>query len=187
MLRVRQKPRADANKGLVQIRVENASLRYERLILLIGGEGGKNDSLEVMSASDSAALSELQGFAGGLECGVQVYYVGGGDQTLAHWVASCICRYSLSDPALSVALLEPESLWELLLRRAGFNVFAAQTVASQFKPPNRTNGVVPSGQHGLGAFMTMTREERVRRFGQLVGTRVLERVSAMVDELWNRG
>lgn len=185
MIRVRQKPRAGTNKGMIQIQVEKASLRYERLIVLVGGEGDRDDNLEVMSASDSTALSELQGFASGLECSVQVHYVGGGDNTLANWVAACICRYSLDDPDILASLLEPETLWEVLLRRAGFNVFAAQAVASQFKPPDGESNAAPSAQNGLGAFITMTRDERMRRFGQLVGPRVLERVSIAIDELWN--
>lgn len=187
MIRVRQKPRAGTNKGMIQIRVEKASQRYERLVVLVGGEGGKDDNLDAMSTSDSNALLELQGFASGLECSVQVHYVGGGDETLAHWVASCICRYSLADPCVLAGLLEPETLWEVFLRRAGFNVFAAQAVASQFKPPGGERTVAPSAQHGLSAFMTMTRDERMRRFGQLVGAKILERVSVAVDELWNKG
>ncbi|CAN8102338.1 unnamed protein product [Discula destructiva] len=185
-IRVRQKPRTNTEKTTIQVCIEKVSLRYERLIVLVGGDGGKNDNLEVMSASDSTALLELQGFASGLECSVQVHYVGGGDTTLTNWVASCICRYGLVDPAVSATLLEPETLWEVFLRRAGFNVFAAQAVASQFKPPDGGNDVTPSVQHGLGAFMIMTRDERMRRFGKLVGTTVLKRVSKAVDELWNQ-
>lgn len=187
MLRVRQKPKTGTNKGMVQIRVEKASLRYERLIVLIGGEGGKDDDLQMISASDSAALLELQGFASGLECTVQVHYLGGGDKTLANWVAACISRYSLADSGTLAGLLEPETLWEVFLRRAGFNVFAAQAVASQFKPSSGVDEVALSAQRGLGVFITMTRDERMRRFGQLVGPKVLERVSAAVDELWNQG
>ncbi|KAJ4422317.1 hypothetical protein N0V82_003073 [Gnomoniopsis sp. IMI 355080] len=187
MIRVRQIPREGTNKGMVQIRVEKASLRYERLVVLVGGDGGKEDVVDVMSSSDSSALLELQGFASGLECNVQVHYVGGGDKTLANWVAAYICRYGLADPQLVAELLEPETLWEVFLRRAGFNVFAAQVVASQFKLPSGKTIAESSAQYGLGAFMTMTRQERMRRFGQLVGSTTMERVSRNVDELWNRG
>lgn len=186
MIRVRQKPRAGTNKGMVQLRVEMASLRYERLIVLVGGDGAKDDSVDVMSSSDSTALLELHGFASGLECNVQVHYVGGGEKSLANWVANCICRYGLADPQILAGLLEPETLWEVFLRRAGLNVFAAQAVASQFKPPSDERSEIRSAQYGLGAFMTMTRDERMRRFGQLVGPRTLQRVSLKVDELWNR-
>lgn len=187
MIRIRQKPRAGTNKSMVQIQIEQAALRYERLIVLVGGEGGSDDTLSRLSPSDSTALLELQGYAGGLDCNIQVHYLGGGDKTLTNWVAAFICQHSLAVPEMLAGLLEVETLWELFLRRAGFNVFAAQAVASQLKQLGADNMAPHSAQYGLGAFVTMTRAERMRRFGQLVGPRVLERVSKAVDELWNQG
>ncbi|KAJ4390010.1 hypothetical protein N0V93_007483 [Gnomoniopsis smithogilvyi] len=187
MIRVRQKPRAGTTRSMLQIRVEKASLRYEKLIILIGGDGGKDDVLGFMSSSESYALLELQGFASGLDCNVQVHFVGGGDQTLTNWVAAFIFRYSLADPKIIAGLIEPETLWEVFLRRAGFNVFAAQVVASHFRPPSDKTNADSSFQYGLGAFMTMTRDERMRHFGQLVGAGIMERVSRNVDEVWNSG
>lgn len=187
MIRIRQKPRAGTNRSMVQTRVEKASIRYERLIVLIGGEGGGNDTLNDISSSDSAALIELQGFVSGLDCHIQVHYVGGGDKTLANWVAYYICRYSLTERKILTGLLQAETLWEVFLRRAGFNVFAAQVLVSQLKMPEPDAGAPSIVQYGLGAFVTMTRAERMRRFGQLVGLRVLGRVSKAVDELWNQG
>lgn len=186
MIRIRQKPREGSSKGIVQTQIEKTSLRYERLFVLVGGEGGGDDTLCGMSSSDSTAIQELQGYASGLDCNVQVHYVGGGAKTLANWVASFICRYGLAEPSISTRLLEEETLWELFLRRAGFNVFAAQAVASQLKQSNNEPNSTPS-QYGLGEFVTMTRAERQRRFGQLVGPKLLERVSDVVDELWNQG
>lgn len=185
MIVIRQKARAGTSKSMVQIRIEKACSRYEQLIVLVGGEGGSDDTLSRMSPSVTTALMELQGYASGLNSNIQVHYVGGGDNTLAHWVAASICRHSLADPAILSALLEVETLWEVFLRRAGFNVFAAQTVACQLRQPSSEAAETSSKQHGLGAFVTMTRSERVRRFGQLVGPRVLERVSKNLDELWN--
>lgn len=188
MIMTRQKPRAGTTKTMMQIRVEKASLRYDQLIILVGGEGGSDDTMCKMSSSDSTALVELQGYASGLDCNVQVHYVGGGDKTLAHWVAASIYRHSVAEPAILSALLEVETLWEVFLRRAGFNVFASQTVACQLKQlSSETETEASSKQHGVGAFVTMTRSERLRRFGQLVGPRVLERVSKTLDELWNDG
>lgn len=187
MIRIRQRPRAGTNKGVVQVRVEKASLRYERLIVLVGGDGDKDEVVDLMSSSDSAALLELHGFASGLESNVQVHYVVGGDKTLSHWVATFICRYGLVDQQILSVLLETETLWEVFLRRAGFNVFAAQAVASQFKPPSDAADTMTSVPCGLSAFMTMTRDERVRRFGHLVGARTLDRVSRNLGQLWNRG
>lgn len=186
MIRLRQKPREGAHKGLIQTRIEKTCLRYEQLIVLVSGEGGGDDTLSKMSSSDSMALLELQGFASGLDCDIQVYYTGGGAKTLANWVAASICRYGLAEPEISTGLLEVETLWELFLRRAGFNVFAAQMIAGQLHQ-SRHKAAKTAVQHGLGAFVTMTRAERMRLFGQLIGPRVLERVNKAVDEQWNQG
>lgn len=185
MIMVRQKPRPQSAKNGLQERIEKISLRYDRLIILVGGEGGPDDTLQEMASSDTAALADFQGFASGLECNALVYYIGGGDKTLSRWVASLVCRYGQSDPYIQQCLMEAETLWELWLRRAGFNVYAAQMVAGQLKVP-KTDTAKARGQHGLAAFATMTRNERMQRFGPLVGPRVLERVGRVVDEIWNK-
>ncbi|KAK7738840.1 hypothetical protein SLS63_002177 [Diaporthe eres] len=185
MIMVRQKPRPQSAKTGLQDRIEKISLRYDRLIILVGGGGGPDDTLREIGSSDAAALTDFQGFASGLQCNTLVHYIGGGDDTLSRWVASLVCRHGQSDPNIQNGLLEVETLWELWLRRAGFNVYAAQVVAGQLKVP-KTDIETKRGHHGLAAFVTMTRNERMRRFGPMVGPRVLERVSQAVDELWNK-
>lgn len=187
MLKIRQRPKADTNKNTIRVRIENTSLRYSQLIVLVGGEGGTDDVLLPLSSSDSAALAEFQGFAAGFDCDIRVHYIGGGDFTLAKWVSFCVCKYGSPDHGLQTNLLEMETLWELFLRRAGLNVYAAQAIVNQLKAPISNNGMPEPGSHGLSSFVTMTRAERLRRFGQLVGPRVLERVSMAVDHIWNRG
>lgn len=188
MILIRQKPRPGLSRNGFQERVEKVSARFELVVVLVGGEGGDDDTLREITASDSMALTELQGFASGLECKVTVYYVGGGDDTLSRWVASLVCRHAPTDrPQIQKGLLEAETLWELFLRRAGFNVYAAQAVAAQLKVPSSGEDSTTSSRHGLAAFVTMTRAERKQRFGQLVGLRVLERVGRLVDEIWNKG
>lgn len=185
MIMVRQKPRPQSIKNGLQERIEKVSLRYERLIILVGGAGGPDDSLREMATSDAAALADFQGFANGLDCNVLVYYIGGGDNTLSRWVASLACRHGHTDSIVQDCLIEVETPWELWLRRAGFNVYAAQMVAGQLKVP-KTETDMARGHRGLAAFTTMTRNERMRRFGPMVGPRVLARVSQTVDEIWNK-
>lgn len=185
MIKVRQKPRPQSAKNGLQERIEKIALRYDRLIILVGGEGGPDNSFREVGSSDAAALTDFQGFASGLQCNTLVYYIGGGDDTLSRWVASLVCRHGQTDPNVQNGLIEVETLWELWLRRAGFNVYAAQMVAGQLKVP-KTETDTKQGHHGLAAFTTMTRNERMRRFGPMVGPRVLERVSQVVDEIWNK-
>lgn len=188
MIMVRQKPRPQSAKNSLQERIEKIALRYDRLIILVGGEGGLDDTLRDMASSDAAALTDFQGFASGLQSNTLVYYIGGGDDTLSRWVASLVCRHGQFDPNVQNGLIEVETLWELWLRRAGFNVYAAQMVAGQLKvPKTETETETRREHHGLAAFATMTRNERMRRFGPMVGPRVLERVSQAVDEIWNKG
>lgn len=186
MIMVRQKPRPQSAKNGLQERIEKIALRYDRLIMLVGGEGGPDNSFREIGSSDAAALTDFQGFVSGLQCNTLVYYIGGGDDTLSRWVASLVCRHGQTDPNVQNGLIEVETLWELWLRRAGFNVYAAQMVAGQLKVP-KTETATRQGHHGLAAFTTMTRNERMRRFGPMVGPRVLERVSQAVDEIWNKG
>lgn len=197
MIMVRQKPRPQSVKNGLQERIEKISPRYDRLIVLVGGNSGSDDTFREMSSSDAAALTEFQGFASGLNCNALVHYIGGGDDTLSKWVASLVCRYGQPDPNVQMCLMEEETLWELWLRRAGFNVYAAQMVAGQLKVPNTdtdTSGehhglawfTTMGEHHGLAGFATMTRNERMRRFGPVIGPRVVERVSRAVDGIWNK-
>lgn len=185
MIMVRQKPRPQSAKNGLQERIEKIALRYDRLIILVGGGGGPDNTLREMASSDAAALTDFQGFTSGLQCNTLVYYVGGGDDTLSRWVASLVCRHGQPDPSVQNGLIEVETLWELWLRRAGFNVYAAQVVAAQLKVP-KTETDTKKEHHGLAAFVTMSRNERMHRFGPMVGPRVLERVSQTVDEIWNK-
>jgi hypothetical protein len=185
MLMVRQKPRPQSAKNGLQERIQKTALRYDRLVILVGGGGGPDDTFREMASSDTAALTELQGFTSGLGCNALVYYIGGGEDTMSRWVASLVCRYGQVDPNVQRCLMEDETLWELWLRRAGLNAYAAQMVAGQLKVP-RTNTATMGEHHGLAAFVTMTRDERMRRFGPVVGPRVLQRVNRIVDEIWNK-
>lgn len=185
MIMIRQKPRPQLAKNGLQERIEKIALRYDRLIVLVAGQGDPDDTFREMASSDATALTDFQGFASGLDCKILVYYIGGGDETLSRWAASLVCRYGQPDLNKQNCLIEAETLWELWLRRAGFNAYAAQMVAGQLKVPKTETGAA-RGQHGLAAFTTMTRGERMRRFGPMVGSRVLERVSQTVDEIWNK-
>lgn len=85
-------------------------------------------------------------------------------------------------------LLQDETLWEIWLRRAGLNAFAAQAVLGALKQPSddRGPGLQISDQvWGLPAFVLMGAEERRSRFeGMLGGREVLERVGRVVDGGW---
>lgn len=97
---------------------------------------------------------------------------------------------------LSTCTHEPQ--WELFLRRAGLNAFAAQVTLAALKAPIASglgksspgpsaNAVAAerAGAYGLTAFVTMSSDERLRRFGRLMGgSRVLQSVNRLLEQRW---
>lgn len=134
-----------------------------------------------MDAHDCEALIEFVGFASGFDSIVLVQIVGGGQETLAKWIASAIDRYHIPSE-----LLDDETHWEVFLRRGGLNAFAAQIVIGALKAPEGVNPLSPSklGFFGLAAFVEMGREKRFANFGKVCGMKVLERVSGVIDGIW---
>lgn len=123
-----------------------------------------------------------------------VVYVGGGAETLARWVAALVCdeyNYHMKGEAAGVRdlLLPVETYWEVFLRRAGMNAFAAQVVLGKLKVPD---GQVAVGGargevYGLPLFVMMPRERRIVLFEEVLGGRkVLDRVSEVMDEPWGQ-
>lgn len=185
IVKLRQKP-LPGTKGnsAIYSRVEKVSARYERLIVLVS-EGIAHD-METVDITPAAAdaVARFQGFVVGLETQVLVFYVAGGEDNLAKWTASLACRYA-ADPATQSYLLQKESTWELFLRRAGLNVYAAQAILGMLEEAH----VMISGRplRGLAAFVKMSDVERLARFGQVVGgTRVLQRASRVIDRNWDQ-
>jgi len=182
MVKVRQKPVPGTNGITVfRDRLGRVAVRYEKLVLLVS-EGSKDETLGEMSPSDAVAFAELQGHVLGLDTDVAVYYVGGGEQTVARWAASFVCRNDEASQ-LDSLLLDAETQWELFLRRAGMNVYAAQVVGRMLKAPDES--LEAAGHHGLSAFVQMSAEERLAQFGEILGgRRVLERVGQVINAPW---
>ncbi|KAK3487607.1 uncharacterized protein B0T23DRAFT_322770 [Neurospora hispaniola] len=172
--------------------VENVAIRHERLIVLISEGNKHSETMDPLSQSDAKALAEFQCFASALQAqtDVYVYYVGGGTETLAKWVAATICDYGTEAQEWQSILLPVETGWELFLRRAGMNVFAAQVVLGMLRVPD--DEVAIGGKegklYGLPAFLMMSKDERAEKFAEIFGgRRLLDAVSAVVDEPWGDG
>ncbi|AEO66379.1 uncharacterized protein THITE_2077924 [Thermothielavioides terrestris NRRL 8126] len=170
--------------------VANVSARHERLVVLVSEGNKHSETASPLSQSDARALAEFQGFAAGLRTAdVQVVYVAGGVETLAKWVAATICRHAGEAEAVRDLLLPVETLWEVFLRRAGMDVFAAQVVLGRLKMPEDRPAVGGGdGQvFGLPLFVMMSKERRIELFeGVFGGRRMLERVSEVIDEPWGQ-
>jgi hypothetical protein len=112
---------------------------------------------------------------------------------------SVLVNTDTQDMGYRFSFLHEETQWELFLRQAGFNPFAAQAVLgilksetekpitdalvcledSQGDGPN--NRAFPSG---LSLFMELRSQERYKMFANVIGPRVLRRVESVIDKDW---
>jgi hypothetical protein len=175
--------------------VENVAVRHERLVVLVSEGNKHSETASPLAPADARALAAFQGFAAGLTAAadtadVEVVYVGGGVETLARWVAALVCREcAAASGGVREMLLPVETFWEVFLRRAGMNVFAAQVVLGRLKVPDGRPAVGGGdGQvFGLPLFVVMPRERRIELFAEVLGgRRVLDRVSDVLDEPWGQ-
>ncbi len=183
--KIKQKPLPGQKaKTAFKERIEKASARYERLAVLVS-EGCADESTNGLAEGDTLALAEATGFCSSLDGSVIMQFIGGGEETLAKWLVATMMQYG-SQGESSVLLLEDETLWELFLRRAGMNAYAAQAVIAELKEPDgvEVDGS-KAGLFGITAFVEMGQEERIARFERLLGgRRVLQRVGRVLDANW---
>lgn len=197
MVKLRQRPvpgQAGNNNAISFRRVaENVAARHERLVVLVSEGNKHSETASPLSESDARALAEFHGFAAGLRhqqhAQVRVLYVGGGVETLARWVAAVICRHAGEALPVRDLLLPVETFWEVFLRRAGLNAFAAQVVLGMLKVPDHEPAIGGDNRqlYGLPLFVMMSRERRLELFERALGGRkVLDRVSEALDEPWGQ-
>ncbi|KAI0854220.1 hypothetical protein F5Y00DRAFT_256719 [Daldinia vernicosa] len=185
LLRAIQKP-PPGQKGVSKIRerIRSVALRYERLIILVSEGNRVDETARSLTPAECAGYADFVGFTTGLDTNVQVYYVGGGDDTLVKWLVFFLVRHAPDAEALEDIIIQEESLWELFLRRAGMNAYAAQAILGQLKAPDD----IPeerAGKYGLPAFIRMAPKERVQAFQSLMGgERVLNRVNETLETQW---
>ncbi|KAM7219013.1 hypothetical protein V8F06_005605 [Rhypophila decipiens] len=201
MVQLRQKSLpASQGGGDFRSLVENVANKYETLLVLISEGNKHSESITPLNKSDANALVEFQGFVAGLskscEMMILVMYIGGGQETLAKWVASSISQHANEGALVQDPLLEEETCWEVFLRRAGMNSFGAQAVLGLLKNPEAdeeevqtaatdTVGATAGRLYGLPLFVMMSAEERIVMFEDIFGGRkVLGRVSEVLDWEW---
>ena len=182
-------------RSSVKDRILQTAPRYENLFVLVSqgsieNEEGKMDAKSAawIDAKDCEAIAELTGFCSCIE-GVQTFFISGGETESLTWTVSLMAKYGVSDP--EVKLLQEETLWEVFLRRVGMNAFAAQAVLAELKGPpelplNEWSQLNESSEDvGLVAFVKMSQYERIKRFEHLFGgTRLLRRISSVIDKSW---
>ncbi|KAL8713074.1 MAG: hypothetical protein Q9220_002934 [cf. Caloplaca sp. 1 TL-2023] len=168
----------------IRERIQRTAARYERLVVLISvDEVPTNINAPFtgsLDESDCEAITSLTVFLDQLSAlrEDEVLLIGSDKSTLATWVVSIMIKYS-SDA--STKLLQDETQWEVFLRQAGMNAFAAQAVLAEMKSIQEREG----GTWGLREFVLKTPEERLQRFESMLGSRgILERVGTALDARW---
>ena len=174
----------------IRERVLRTSPRYERLLILVSEN--RHDGASQLDNGDSTALIEFTAFCSNVTGSeVHVTFLAGGEEDLAKWIVAMMIKYAVAEHE-DVKLIQNETLWEIWLRRAGMNAFAAQAVLGRLKAGGSCVGADDwekgdgfEGEWGLKAFVKMSALERNQRFEVLLGgRRVLKRVGEVVDGRW---
>ncbi|APA13160.1 hypothetical protein SS1G_14061 [Sclerotinia sclerotiorum 1980 UF-70] len=205
---IRQKP-LPGHKTMVPIRdrLIKVSPRYENLFILAASPSSE------LGDSECIAWANFVGFTLTLPASTIVQYIpidptNPNNENMAKYISHLIIQHALQSPSptsnptssspspLKIDLLDQESYWELWLRRAGMNAYAAQATIIQLKEPeprckmgeegyeNEMRIISEEGPYGLSLFVRMSKEERIRRLAWLIGRGVLLRVGEVVDQVW---
>ena len=180
------------DKSAARERISRTSQRYERLLVLISQNrstepDSANTNVQSLDNDDCTALAGFTTFCCSLPDEVQTWFVAGGEEDLAKWIVAAMVKHGM-DTDHELKLLQDETVWEVFLRRAGMNAFAAQAILATLKAPdqNKVNaGSMQGPDYGLKAFVKMSLAERFAQFETLLGgRRLLQRVSRVLDARW---
>lgn len=174
-------------------RIRQLCVRYEHLIILVAQTtaqsrpsltlGQQEHSMNEyvappMTSSDITALARLHVLTASLPCNILVQLVPGAEREVAGWTVFHMNNVPL--PSTNLVVPVDESYWELILRRAGMNAYAACIVLGMLQRTENT-----SLPFGLPAFLQMRPDARISMFaGVLGGEKVLRRVNACLEREW---
>ena len=171
-------------RNVIRECVVRLARRYERLIIMVHAERTSNQQ-RPLDNRECSELASLINFCAAQNHDIQVMYLPGDESALATWIVASMVRYGLDDP--DVQLLQDESSWELFLRKAGMDVFAAQVVLKKLNAPDSTPASSNRQHYGLPRFVMMNETERLKMFGALFGgEKILRKVSMAIDGGWTR-
>ncbi|KAF2965238.1 hypothetical protein GQX73_g8327 [Xylaria multiplex] len=170
LLKVIQKPLPYRGRlSLICERIASVALRYERLIVLVSEGNVVDETVRDLTPSESTAYAEFVIFVASLNSNIEVFYVGGGEVTLARWLVYCTVRYAPEAAEIQEHLIQDETMWEVFLRRVGFNAYAAQAILACLQVKNdNSRDDSECTKYGLAALVVMTDAERVQNFRDLM-------------------
>lgn len=181
-------------RSAVRERILRTCTRYEKLLVLVSQNQSTEPSSEYVCTDtqsldddDSTVFAEFSAFCSAFPDDVQSFFVAGSEEDLAKWIVAVMVKHSMNTDD-EIKLLQDETLWEVFLRRAGMNAFAAQAILATLKAPDQKEVDAAGTQgtdFGLTLFAKMSVEERFAQFETVIGgRRLLERVSKTLDARW---
>ncbi|KAK6007417.1 hypothetical protein QM012_004231 [Aureobasidium pullulans] len=171
-------------RNVTRERIVQLARRYECLIVMVH-EDRSSDQQHPLDNRESGELLSLINFCAAQNHDIQVMYIPGDEPALATWIVASMIRFGLDDPEMQ--LLQDETSWELFLRKAGMDAFAAQAVLFKLRVLDPMPVTSRKQYYGLPAFVIMDDAERLRKFGTLFGgEKILRKVSMAIDGGWKR-
>ncbi|KAI1809714.1 hypothetical protein GGS20DRAFT_590315 [Poronia punctata] len=177
-----------SGESAIRERIRHLISRYEQLIVLVSEGNLVDETAREFTPSETCGYAEFVSFAAGLGHQIEVFYVGGGEATVATWLVSLIAHHAHEAAEIQEKIMQDETQWELFLRRAGFNAYAAQAVLIRLKAASDQINQRESSwaERGLSALVKMSAGERLKHFRDLMGGEdVLNRVSRMLEARWS--
>jgi hypothetical protein len=178
ILKVKQKPLPGSTTLTpFRERVKTVSGKYEVLFIIVSETNPLGEYVGSPTASDIAGYADFVRFTTSLRAGISTFLISGSAVTASKWALSIMSRYSSPATQFGRFLDFRDGVWELFLRRTGLNISAAQVIAGLL--------VSEYGELGLAKFLGMDAEQRVSKYGQIMGgRRVLNNVSRVLDREW---
>lgn len=167
------------SRSEVRDRISITAPRYEQLIILVRYDQSHGDD---MTQNDCEALAEFVGFCSSISStDILVKLIAGAEDHLAKWIIGLMVEHSHSNRHDLIVL--EETPWELFLRHAGLNAFAAQMILNEIRASSMDERM--STPDALSAFLRMGLEEKVARFESMLGgRRALTRTHRILDARW---
>ncbi|OHW98839.1 hypothetical protein CSPAE12_02529 [Colletotrichum incanum] len=185
ILKVRQKtlPGSKAQVSQIRQRLTRVAPLYERVIVLVSEGNPTGEQAGPLDGADAEAYASFVAFASSLGssgCSVRTLYVAGGSQTLANWTCALVATHAKEVSSnVQQIIMSEETEWEVFLRRAGLNMYAAQVTLAVVKGTCLEDGE----DRTLVRFLGMSSAERANLLRDFLGggCNLIERVSARLD------
>ncbi|GKT45173.1 uncharacterized protein ColSpa_05354 [Colletotrichum spaethianum] len=182
MLQVRQKmiPGSKAQLSRIRQRLARVAPLYERVIVLVSEGNPMEELAGPLDGADAEAYASFVAFAcslGSSGSSVRIIYVAGGSQTLAHWTCALVATYAKEASSnVQKVIRSEETEWEVFLRWAGFNMYAAQVALAVVNGTYSGNGQ----DRTLVRLLQMSPAERANLLRDFLGAQqnLVDRVSA---------